>query len=478
MTHVRDDTAAVAGDADATGFTEAGSENCSLHEACAGNGDSELPVFAEPRAIVPLLSYQRANVESGERFSWCCWSRQVGKSFTKSLRRLLRGIERRRNQVFLSAGERQSRELMLKVQQHCRALNLAAGFRGGDLLAGTTFRPLEVDLPNGVRIIGLPANPQTIRGFTADVFLDEFAMHRDDRAIWAGVFPAVLRGGGELDVASTPKGRDNLFAELRDNRMFDHSTVTLDDAIAAGLEADADQIRRSMNDDELYRQEFCCEFLDESSAFLTYEQIARAEDTVLDKSFEPGVLAGCPGPLLVGVDIGRHRDLTVMWVVEAAGGVLVTRGVRESQGEPFREQSQAMAALLGLKQVRRCCIDAGGIGMPLAEAAIEAFGSSRVEAVTFTAAVKDELASRLRMRVEDGTLRIPVDEAIRNDWHSVRRSVTAAGPSRYEAGRSGGAHADRFWAACLAVRAAGGAAAGGIEMVRGRRLRFASRGIW
>jgi len=281
-----------------------------------------------------------------------------------------------------------------------------------------------------------------------------------------------------LDVASTPKGRDNLFAELRDNRMFDHSTVTLDDAIAAGLEADADQIRRSMNDDELYRQEFCCEFLDESSAFLTYEQIARAEDPVLDKSFEPGVLAGCPGPLLVGVDIGRHRDLTVMWVVEAAGGVLVTRGVRESQGEPFREQSQAMAALLGLKQVRRCCIDAGGIGMPLAEAAIEAFGSSRVEAVTFTAAVKDELASRLRMRMEDGTLRIPVDEAIRNDWHSVRRLVTAAGPSRYEAGRAGGAHADRFWAACLAVRAAGGAAAGGIEMVRGRPLRFAMRGVW
>ena len=73
-----------------------------------------------------------------------------------------------------------------------------------------------------MRIIGLPANPMTARGFTGDVFLDEFAMHRDDRAIWAAVFPTILRGGGELDVASTPKGRDNLFAELRTNEQFAH----------------------------------------------------------------------------------------------------------------------------------------------------------------------------------------------------------------------------------------------------------------
>ena len=115
--------------------------------------------------------------------------------------------------------------------------------------------------------------------------------------------------------------------------------------------------------------------------------------------------------------------------------------------------------------------------MPLAEAAVEAFGSGRVEAVTFTPTIKDELATRLRLRIEEGTIRIPVDEAIRNDWHSVRRTVTAAGPARYEAGRSGIGHADRFWAACLAVRAAG-VAGGSIESMSGERLRFVRQGIW
>ena len=65
-------------------------------------------------------------------------------------------------------------------------------------------------------------------------------------------------------MASTPKGRDNLFAELRTNEQFARSIVTLADAVAAGLEVDREEIRRSMDDDELFRQEFLCEFLDES----------------------------------------------------------------------------------------------------------------------------------------------------------------------------------------------------------------------
>jgi len=434
-------------------------------------------VPAEPRSIVPLLEYQRIDVSCPARFSWCCWSRQIGKSFTKSLRRLLRGIERRQTQIFLSAGERQSRELMIKAQQHCKALNLAASFRGDEFLNGTSYKQLMIELPNGVRVIGLPANPTTARGFTGDVFLDEFAMHRDDREIWAAVFPTVLRGGGELDIASTPKGRDNLFAELRENEMFTHSVVTLDEAIDAGLDIDAEQIKQSMNDDELYRQEFCCEFLDESSAFLTYEQIKQIEDPSLESIFDMDVLARCQGNLFCGVDIGRHRDLTVMWVVESSNGTLMTRGIRVTRNEPFSQQSKALHNLLGLRSLHRCCIDAGGIGMPLAEAAMEQFGSTRVEQVLFTPTVKDDLASRLRLRVEEKNIRIPVDESIRNDLHSVRRSVTTTGPAHYEASRSSGGHGDRFWAACLAVRAAQ-AGVGKIEAVRGSALKFARQGIW
>ena len=217
---------------------------------------------AQVRPFVPLLPYQRQDVESDDRFRWCCWARQTGKSFTKSLRRLLRGLQRGRMQVLLSAGERQSAELMQKVRQHCQALAVGHEFLGDRFFKGTSFRQLEVARPNGVRIVGLPANPQTARGFTGDVLLDEFAMHASDRDIWAAMFPTILRGGGGhkshwwVDVASTPKGRKNVFFQLQSNERFSRSTVTLPLAIEQGLTVDLEDVRRSMGDEELFRQEF------------------------------------------------------------------------------------------------------------------------------------------------------------------------------------------------------------------------------
>ena len=432
---------------------------------------------AAPKPFLRLLPYQRADVESDARFRWSCWARQTGKSFTKSLRRVLRGLRRRRNQIFLSASERQSRELMQKARAHCQALQVAARHCNSDCLDGLSFKQLEIELPNGVRIIGLPANPQTVRGFTGDVFLDEFAMHADDREIWASIFPTLLRGDGELDVASTPKGRNNMFYELANNDRFERDTVTLPDAVEQGLQIDVDDIRRSMGDDELFRQEFLCEFLDESTAFLTYDQIAACEDPSLDKEIGVDCLADLRAELYAGVDVGRRRDLTVIWVLQRDGDRLVTRGLYEYQNLPFRQQYDRLTEILRLSNLARCCIDAGGIGMQLAESAVEDFGPHRVEPVTFTNAVKNELATCLRIAVEEARIRIPVDPNLRNDWHSVRRWVSSSGAARFDAARNAGGHADRFWAAALAVRAAG-RAAGPRNCLNVRPLAFARGGTW
>lgn len=462
-------------------------------------------------SAIPLLPYQREDVESAARFNWCCWSRQIGKSFTKSLRRILRGLARRRNQVFLSAGERQSRELMRKAQQHCRALAIAAELSAEPFLDGVEYKHLEIRLPNGVRILGLPANPHTVRGFTGDVFLDEFAMHRDDREIWAAVFPTILRGDGEIDVASTPKGPANLFARLRDNGEFRHSTVTLHDAIAQGLQLDAEQVRRSMGDDRLFRQEFLCEFLDEVGSFLTYEQIAACEDGLLEKRPDWARLERSPGALFAGVDVGRRRDLTVLWMLgvpgdalrvaredgviakgreeitlssslslEGRGGTLVTIGVIEMRGEPFRVQYAALRRVMALPGLRRCAIDATGMGTAMAEAAVEEYGEARVEAVTFTALVKDRLATALKRRFEDRAIRVPVDESIRNDLHSVRWDVAKGGAGRFVVANECDSHADRFWSLALAIRAAeaAGAERGPAEYRSAGSLTFARAGIW
>ena len=434
---------------------------------------ASIPVQTAP--VFELLGYQKAVIECPARFTWNNWSRQTGKSTALSLRRLLRGMERRRNQIFLSASEQQSRELMMKARQHCEAWKIAASAIGSTYFEDTSFRQLEITLPNGVRVIGLPANPRTARGFTGDVFLDEFAMHQDDRAIWASVFPSVMRGNGELDVASTPKGLSNIFYMLASNQKFHHHTVTIDDAIRDGLEADREDLREAMGDEELFRQEFLCEFLDEATAYLTYEMIAACEDAQLDCELDLDCLKEVDakdGDLYVGVDIGRKHDLTVIWVVQEVFGKLVTLGLIELRNVPFRAQYEALISVLDLRCVRRCCIDATGLGMQLAETAQEDFGAYRVEPVTFGQAIKAQMAGDLRIKVEDRSISVPADPRIRNDLHSVKRTVTAAGNVRFEGERNQAGHADRFWAAALAVHAAGPGAEKA-ECVMGPRKAFA-----
>ncbi|MCG3131358.1 MAG: hypothetical protein FLDDKLPJ_02149 [Phycisphaerae bacterium] len=467
-------------------------------------------VPAAPAPVVPLLSYQREDVEAEDRFRWNCWARQTGKSFTKALRRLLRGLARRRNQIFLSAGLRQCTELMSKVRQHCQALQVACDYHGFDALAELRERRLEVTLPGGVRIIGLPANPATARGFSGDVLLDEFAMHGDDRAIWAALFPTLLRGEGELDVASTPKGRGNVFHELSFNEAFGRSIVTLPQAVAQGLEADVEAVRRAMGDEELFRQEFLCEFLDESTAFLTYDQIrgcqsescrpAASVEALAEIAASDGVAARHAGveagrDWFAGVDVGRKHDLTVIWVLQRSGGPgcgpvsdsataaasdarrYVTVGLIELSRAPFTRQWDALAGLLRLGRLRRCVIDAGGIGMALAEEAERVFGSGRVEAVTFTAPFKSAVAIALRREVEARRLVIPANDRVLHDWRSVERDVTPIGHLKLTAPRGASGHADRFWAAALALHAAGQAPVEKSALTLPAGM-FSARGAW
>lgn len=402
-----------------------------------------------------MLPYQRADIMSLERFRWSNWSRQTGKSFSKSFRRLMRGIVRRRNQIFLSSSERQSRELMMKVKDHIKALKIGYEVAETQYFEDTQFKQMEIILPEfGIRLIGLPANPQTARGFSGDLFLDEFAMHRNDRDIWAAAFPSLLRNEGELDVASTPKGRSNMFYNMQVNERFEHDTLTILDAIDQGLDTDAVALREALGDDELWRQEFMCEFLDETTAFLTYEMIGACEDQKLPYQLDLEHFQDGKRNVFVGVDIGRKHDLTVLWAFDLVDKKLTSLGLIELSSMPFRQQFEIISGVLACHNVRRCCVDSTGLGMQMAEELAERFGSWKVEPCTFTQSLKSQIAGEMRVKFEDKNIAIPVDAKLRNDLHSIRKNVTAAGNIRLEAPREQGSHADRFWGAALAVHAA------------------------
>lgn len=292
----------------------------------------------------------------------------------------------------------------------------------------------------------MPANPRTARGYSGNVFLDEFAFHQDSAAIWAALFPIITRRDDLLiRVMSTPNGEGNKFFELweRGGEVWSRHKVTIFDAVQDGLGIDPEQLRLGLADPLAWEQEFLLSFAAEEGAYLPYNLITPLETETLGDWDEQAAY--------LGMDIGRKRDLTVITVLERVGDVYWVRALERLRNVMFADQEAQLNDLI--PRVRRACLDATGLGMQLAENARRRHGW-RVEGVTFSLETKADLAQALRLAFEDKRLRIPQDRALRESLHSVRRMVTASGNVRYDADRNEAGHADEFWSLALALHAA------------------------
>ncbi len=410
---------------------------------------------------VPLYGFQDRWIRDTARFKIGCISRQCGKSFEVSLEVVLDIAETGEMWILLSAGERQSKELMAKCKMHLEAMSVAASsIESEDLFFGDTkYCMLTINLTNGGRIIGLPANPDTARGFTGNVVLDEFAFHRDSNAIWKALFPTVSRGY-KLRIVSTPQGLGNRFHQLfTGENNFSKHFVDIHQAVADGVPHNIDELKAGIDDEDAWNQEYLCLFIDEASSWLTYEMIATCQNDkvpheILYENFDLANFdIAAKGPLYCGVDIGRKKDLTVFWLNELIGDIFWNRGTIILPKVKFRHQRQLLSGIIRKLNVARTCIDETGIGAQLAEDTIDELGSYRVEGVTFSGPSKNDMATRTRRIFEDRRTRIALQKVLRDDLHSIKKTTTAAGNIRFDAERTKDGHADRFWAMSLAFMA-------------------------
>lgn len=464
------------------------------------------------RSAVPVLPYQERWVRDDAQLKIVVKSRQIGYSFAASLRAVLKCLERRTTWIFLSKGERQSRELMEKVRDHCQTLKELKALPGFEEVPVAETKAMEVIFPhNRSKIIGLPANPDTARGYSGNVTLDEFAFHADAEKIYAAIYPSITRGFS-LEVISTPNGQRGKFFELAkqagiteqvspfdaasakeslNEAAFDFRSgslippwrekggsrfqvseltpetrhlipalwsghrVTIHDAVAAGLPVDLNLLRSGVDDEETWLQEFECAFLSDAQNYIPMELIWSCVHEGATTECEREELGIGNRELYLGVDIGRKRDLTVMWLFEKVGDVMWSRTLLTLKGQTFDSQEKAFDDLMALG-VRRSGIDASGLGMMLAERAQKKYGTN-VEPVQFTGQVKEKLAPRVKQAFEDRLVRIPDNRDVRADLNAVKRYVTPAGNVRFDADRTERGHADRFWALALALDAASAA---------------------
>lgn len=332
---------------------------------------------------------------------------------------------------------------------------------------------------NDTRLFSMSSNPDAQAGKRGNRLADEFAVRKkpaDVKKLYEIMKPGAT-WGGMMEIFSTHRGSKNYFNTLIEEvkhkgnpKKFSLHTVTLLKALQQGLlyklqsklaaidpnddrldmdeQAYFESVRSEMPDEESFQQEYMCVPADDSTAFLDYQMITACEYHPSDQW--EGLFGG---KLYVGVDVGRVKDLTVIWVLEKIHDTFYTRKVIELRNMKFSEQEAILYPILALPNMVRCCIDNTGIGRQFAERAQEKFGTYKIEPITFTMASKEEMAYPLREVFENGCIRIPERKEIRADLRSIKKIQSTGDHVRFAADRGDNGHADRFWAIALAILA-------------------------
>jgi len=425
-----------------------------------------------------LLPYQRRWYDDQARWKVGCMSRQVGKDFSTAAEIVADCKQHDAiTWMYAAPSERQSFESVLKCREWSEAFDLSLA----DVIderdyPGALMKSTTITFPNKSRIICVPGKPDTVRGFSANVALTEFAFFEDPAATWKAILPSVtnpLRGGlKKVRIISTPNGKSG-----RGKRFYEMVTggvnvskkgkwsthlVTIYDAVRDGLPIDIEEIKEAMNDEEGFAQEYMCEFLDSSNCLLPYDVIALAESFDASVNCDPAIYnKESSRELYLGIDFGRTNDPSVVWTLERVGDVLYTREVLVIRDTPTPDQQAIIAHRIAA--ARRTCFDYTGPGIGLGDYIVKDHGIydpkahefGKVELCTFTSNFKREIFPKLRQAFSSPVrIRVPVDVECREDLHEMNQ-VVKNGEYSYNARRTSEGHSDRCTALALAVRAAG-----------------------
>lgn len=418
-----------------------------------------------------FLPYQVDYLNDTSRIKLVEKSRQVGMTRTQAFEDVMdAGVNDLYNVWFSSNNDLNAKEYIRYCKTFAEALHKTVkDLTSKDLLTDTNVYCIE--FANKRRITAVSSSPDQLHGKSGKIVLDEFARRENEFDTWEAGSPAALIWGYPIRIISTHKGKTSMFNKfiteiLEGKKSWSHHKTTIEDAVNKGL-ADKvlgkklteqerqqwlDELRKSVGNPIIWAQQFMCQPQDEAESFMPY---ALLEANAKAQMLSPEELASCK-TLYAGLDVGRYKNLTVLWIAEQiTPHKLTTRFIRTIQGADFPQQEHIISKFLKLPNLRRLCIDKTGMGIGLVDYLQKRFGMSKVEGVTLTANTKEAIAFRMQKYLADHNFDIPNDESILADFNSVKQSTTAAGNIRLNAdtNEDTGSHADYFWSATLCLEA-------------------------
>lgn len=393
-------------------------------------------------------------------------SRQIGYSYASALKHVLRACGSKKRDTYYSATDETQAKNWIS---YCRELALKFDI------------PLEEDssqklaFPNGSVIIGLSSNPKTIHGKSADIVIDEAALHEEFDELLKAAIPCQTWGYSVdiLSTISTPNhGFYQLYCDVINGGQFSSKfrafKVDLYDAVRAGLArriheakhgtqpADpvacdkefVDEIRNGCST-AIFNSQYLC-LPGDSSSFIV--PVSLYKELAVQKA--PNFLGeGLGDELYAGIDVGRSKNFTVLWVISKhkkdSKNHYRTACVYYMQDVDITEQVRRLKDILKGKGVKKIAVDQGLFGITIVDELKKEFGSVVVP-TTFTPKYKAESAELLRRVVEFKTIELPTDTLIQQDLCSLSQSTTKNGTVSY-GGAVGDSHCDFAWALAMAL---------------------------
>lgn len=227
--------------------------------------------FARDRLGFAADPWQAQLLRSASPWLLLNCSRQSGKSTTTAILALHSALYNPGLTLLVSPSLRQSKELFAKVIVFLRDLQPAEVLEEDNKSSCT--------LTNGARIVSLPGDPDTLRGFSAPKLIvkDESGYCPD--AMAAALEPMLAVSNGRMIELSTPNGRRGHFFESWD-RGIGAERIRITARQCPRISAEFLERQRAKLGPMMFSQEFECEFIDaESSAFSSEMiELALADD--------------------------------------------------------------------------------------------------------------------------------------------------------------------------------------------------------
>ena len=396
-----------------------------------------------------LDDYQIKWIKDKSKFKIANKSRRVGLSFATAFMAFHRAIFYPGSvELFVSIKEDRAKELMDYVY----------AFAGSnpDLFDGIFIerQRLYCHLTNGSRIYSLSNSPSGVRGIPqfkdVDVYIDEFAHFKtgQDERLYQALIASVSLGG-TMSIWSTPFGRRGLFYKLwvesdpNHDKYNGYSRHEIPWWKCPRIDKKTIEAIKQATDPITFRQEFCCEFVSSGDELFT-------EDTILNAQ-ENGILISAPqssNPFYIGVDFAQKHDSTAIIVVEFDGDAYVVRHIEEIKGKGIEYVIPKIETLFNKFRPTGIYCDETGMGIPLTRELKNRLGSV-VNGVTFTNQKKDAMIMNLWHLFNDGKIKIPPHEELKNQLLRMERLETPTGAPKYT-GKFEGKKDDLVWALALA----------------------------